>query len=105
MGEFFATQGEDYMPTGWITNKGKFIKCSPFDHDKIAKKETGLTVAEVEKIWIRISLLLGRNHLQFEGRKLNKLHHRGLEKWGLYKLYEKGVQCSVSDNFRSAFDG
>lgn len=99
MGEFFAKKGEDYLQTGWITDKGKFIECEPIDHDRIVT-EMGLDVKDVEKKWIRISLIFGRNHLQFQGKKINKAQHAALEKWGLLSL---AGRLSASENFQNAY--
>ena len=99
MSKFFAKKGEDYYPTGWITEEGEFIECESFDHDKVVY-EKGLEVGDVEKKWIRIGLIFGRNHLQFEGKKLTKKQHAALEEWGLLKLAGK---LSASDNFQKAY--
>lgn len=99
MGKFFATLGEDFHQTGWIADTGEFIECGPFDHDKIVH-ERGLEVGDVEKIWIRIGLIFGRNHLQFEGKKITKQQRKALEDWGLLKLAGK---ISASDNFQKAY--
>lgn len=104
MGQFFAEPGIDCGPTGWITDEGKFIPCSPMDHDKVAQKETGRPVSEIEKIWIRISILFGINHLQFCGERMNKKQIKALDDWGLIQLMEK-KRAKISMQFYKAYFG
>lgn len=100
MGKFFAEEGKDYHAIGWITDKGEFIECGPFEHDEIVEGR-GLKVPDIEKKWIRIGLIFGRNHFQFQGKRINDKQMDALIEWGIIDL---AGRMTASDNFMAAFD-
>lgn len=87
--KFFAKLGVDYGKTGWVTDKGEFIECDSFEHDLIAEKLTGKNIDDVEKIWVRISVMGGQNYIQFNGDKINKKQIKALDDWGLMDFVER----------------
>lgn len=98
MGKFFSERGADYGPTGWITETGEFIECSSFEHDQVAEEKTGECISEIEKKWIRISLLFGKNLIQFAGDNINNKQIIALDEWGIDSWVKK-KRCSLSENF------
>ena len=104
MGRFFAETGVDIGETGWVTETGEFIKCSPLDHDRVAEELTGKTVAEVEKLWVRIGAMNGKNILQFQGKLMTKAQIDALDDWGIITYMEK-KRCQISKEFYDAYFG
>lgn len=100
--KFFATEGVDYGKTGWITEKGEFIECASHEHDSIAAKLTEKDIDEVEKQWIRISVLYGKNHIQFAGNSLTKQQHKALDDWGIMDFVER-KRALLTPNFCEAY--
>ena len=102
MGEFFVEVGVDVGQTGWITDKGEFLPCSSYGHEKLLK-EMGLSVLDVEKKWIRISLFNGKNLLQIGGDKITKPQAKALDTWGIEIWGGKNRRVMADERFVSAY--
>ena len=92
----------DYGKTGWITKEGEFIECDSYEHDSIAAKLTGKDICEVEKVWIRISLMYGKNHIQFAGKRLTKKQRKAIDDWGIVDFVER-KRAELTPNFIDAY--